>query len=79
VGSNPFGAMCIFLILARCRLYGGMRMGMSFARRGNENDRYRMVAEHGNDYARGGENRKGRTCNGQNAEWLGSRDIRHVA
>jgi hypothetical protein len=54
-------------------------MGMSFARRGNENDRYRMVAEHGNDYARGGENRKGRTCNGQNAEWLGSRDIRHVA
>jgi hypothetical protein len=42
----PLGAMCIFLILARRRLYGGMRMG--FAGRGNENDRYRMVAEHGN-------------------------------
>jgi hypothetical protein len=47
VGSNPFGAMCIFfLILARRRLYGGM--GMGFAERGNENDRYRMMAEHGN-------------------------------
>jgi hypothetical protein len=47
-GSNPFGAMCIFLILARRRLYGGMRMRMRFAGRGNENDRYRMVAEHRN-------------------------------
>jgi hypothetical protein len=55
VSSNPFGAMCIFLILARRRLYGGM--GMGFAGRGNENDRYRMVAEHG------GGNRKGRTGN----------------
>jgi hypothetical protein len=46
VGSNLLGVMCIFLILARRRLYGGM--GMSFAGRGNENDKYRMVAEHGN-------------------------------
>jgi hypothetical protein len=36
VGSNPLGAMCIFLFLARRRLYGRMRMGMSFAGRGNE-------------------------------------------
>jgi hypothetical protein len=28
VGSNPLEAMCIFLILARRRLYGGMVMGM---------------------------------------------------
>jgi hypothetical protein len=49
VGLNPFGAMCIFLILARRRLYGGIGMGMGFAGRGNENDRYRMVAEHGNE------------------------------
>jgi hypothetical protein len=48
--------MCIFLILARRRLYG--RMGMGFTRRGNENDRYRMVAEHGN-----GESKR------QNTEW----------
>ena len=61
--------MCIFLILARRRLYGGMRMEMGFAGRGNENDRYRMVAEHGNGCARGGGNRKGRTRNEQNAEW----------
>jgi hypothetical protein len=25
VGSNPLGTMCIFLILARRRLYGGNR------------------------------------------------------
>jgi hypothetical protein len=32
--------MCIFLILARRRLYGGMRMGMGCARGGgNRNDR----------------------------------------
>jgi hypothetical protein len=39
-----------FLILARRRLYGGMGigMGMRFAGRGNENERYRIVAEHGN-------------------------------
>jgi hypothetical protein len=51
---------------------------MSFAGRRNENDRYRMVAEHGNglcagrmgmDYARGGGNQKGRTQNEQNREW----------
>jgi hypothetical protein len=46
MGSNLLGAMCIFKILARRRLYGGMRIG--FAVRENENDRYRMVAEHGN-------------------------------
>jgi hypothetical protein len=27
MGLNPFEAMCIFLILARRRLYGGMGMG----------------------------------------------------
>jgi hypothetical protein len=54
--SNLLGVMCIFLILARRRLYGGM--GMGFAGRGNENDRYRMVAEHGN-----GESER------QNTEW----------
>jgi hypothetical protein len=46
MGSNPLGAMCIFLILARRRLYVGMRM--SFAGSANENDGYRMVAEHVN-------------------------------
>jgi hypothetical protein len=40
MGSNLLGAMCIFLILARRRLYGGMRMGMGCARGGgNRNDR----------------------------------------
>ena len=48
MGSNPLGAMYIFFILVRRRLYGGMRMEMSFAGRENENDRYRMVAEHEN-------------------------------
>jgi hypothetical protein len=43
--------MCIFLILARRQLYGGMRMG--FAGRENENDRYIMVAEHGNGLCAG--------------------------
>jgi hypothetical protein len=56
VGSNLLGVMCIFLILARHRLYWGM--GMGFAGRGNENDRYRMVLEHGN-----GESER------QNTEW----------
>jgi hypothetical protein len=42
---NPLGAMYIFLILVRRRLYEGMEMG--FAGRGNENDRYRMVAVRG--------------------------------
>jgi hypothetical protein len=52
-----------FLILARCGLYGGMRIRMSFAGGGNEKDRIKngndrhgngnggrtgMVAEHGN-------------------------------
>jgi hypothetical protein len=47
VGSNPLGTICIFLKnLARRRLHGGMRIG--FAGRENENDIYRMVAEHGN-------------------------------
>ena len=46
MGSNLLGTMCIFLILARRRLYEGMRM--VFVGRGNENDRYRIVAEHGN-------------------------------
>jgi dihydroxyacetone kinase len=30
--------MCVFLILAICGLYGGMRMEMGFAGRGNEKD-----------------------------------------
>jgi hypothetical protein len=34
---------------------------MSFARRRNENDRYRMVTEHVNGLCAGGENRKDRT------------------
>jgi hypothetical protein len=29
VGSNPLRAMCIFLILARRQLYGGMGMGFT--------------------------------------------------
>jgi hypothetical protein len=64
VGSNPLGAMCIFLILARRRLYGGMRMRMRFAGRENENDRYRMVAEHGNGLCAGR-----RESERQNREW----------
>jgi hypothetical protein len=40
-------------------------MGMGFARRGNENDRYRMVAEH----ARRGGNRKGGMTNWRESEW----------
>jgi hypothetical protein len=64
VGSNPLGAMCIFLILTRCRLYGGMGMGMGFAGRGNENDRYKMAIEHGNGlYAGRIESKR------QNTEW----------
>jgi hypothetical protein len=50
MGSNPLGAMCIFLILARRRLYGGM--GIGCARGGGG---MRMGC------ARGGENRNGRT------------------
>jgi hypothetical protein len=49
---------------------GGIRMRMSFAGRGDENDRYREWWQNmGMDCARGGENRKGRTRNGQNMEW----------
>jgi hypothetical protein len=51
MGSNPLGAMCIFLILARCRLYGGM--GMGFTGRGMR------MHNIGMDCARAGENRKG--------------------
>jgi hypothetical protein len=76
MSSNPLGAMCIFfLILVRRQLYGGMTMGMRFVGRGNENDRYRMVAEHGNGLCAGRreserQNRNGgRTRNGQNREW----------
>jgi hypothetical protein len=39
-------------------------MGMSFAGRGNENDRYRMVAEHGNGLCAGR-----RESERQNREW----------
>jgi hypothetical protein len=31
--------MCVFLILARRGMYGGIGMGMGFAGRGNEKDR----------------------------------------
>jgi hypothetical protein len=42
MGSNPLGAMCIFLILARRWLYEGMGMGMGCARGGgNRNGRTR--------------------------------------
>jgi hypothetical protein len=68
VSLKPLEAMCIFLILARCRLYGGMRMRMgmvmSFVGRGNENDRYRMVAEHRNGLCAGR-----RESERQNKEW----------
>jgi hypothetical protein len=39
MGSNPLGDMCFFLILATRGLYGGMRMRMSFAGKGNEKGR----------------------------------------
>jgi hypothetical protein len=58
VGSNPFGDMCIFLILARRRLYWG---------KGNENGLCgdgECWQNMGMDCARGG-NRKGRTRNGR--------------
>jgi hypothetical protein len=55
MGSNPLGVMCIFLILARRRLYGGMGMGMSFAGRGRGNQKGRT-------------RNAGRTRNGQNRE-----------
>jgi hypothetical protein len=52
------------------RLYGGM--GMSFAGRRNENDRYRIVTEHGNELC-AGQNREWQNgnelCAGQNREW----------
>jgi hypothetical protein len=55
MGSNPLENMCVFLILARRGLYGGMGMGMSFAGGGNGNDRHGNgndvrtgMAEHGN-------------------------------
>jgi hypothetical protein len=40
---------CVLLILARRGLYGGMRMGMSFAGGGNEKDRIKNGNDrHGN-------------------------------
>jgi hypothetical protein len=54
-GSNPLEDMCFFLILVTRGLYGGMRMGMSFARGGNEKDRIK----NGND--RHGNGNGGRT------------------
>jgi hypothetical protein len=41
-----------------------MRIGMNFAGRGNDNDRYRMVAEHGNELCTGR-----RESERQNTEW----------
>jgi hypothetical protein len=40
-----WGHMYFFLILARHRLYGGNGNGNVLCREGNENDRYRMVAD----------------------------------
>jgi hypothetical protein len=33
MGSNPLKNICVFLILARHGLYGGLRIGMGFAGR----------------------------------------------
>jgi hypothetical protein len=46
-----------------------MGMGMGFARRGNENDRYRMMAEHGNGLCAGRRESERQNTNGQNREW----------
>jgi hypothetical protein len=46
-----------------------MRMGISFAGRGNENDRYRMVLEHGNELCAGR-----RESERQNREWWQNRE-----
>jgi hypothetical protein len=59
--------MCIFLILARRRLYG--RMGMGFAGREMRMIDIEWWHNIGMDCAWGGGNRKGRTRNGQNREW----------
>jgi hypothetical protein len=53
-----------FKILARRRLYGGMGMGMSFAGKGNENDRYRMMAQYVNGLCV-----RRRESERQNREW----------
>jgi hypothetical protein len=45
-------------------VYRGMGMRMGFAGRRNENDRYRMVAEHGNGLCAGR-----RESKRQNTEW----------
>jgi hypothetical protein len=47
----------------------GMGMGMGFTGRGNENDRYRMVAEHGNGLCAGRRESERQNREWQNAEW----------
>jgi hypothetical protein len=55
VGLNPLRAMCVFLILARCGLYGGIRMsfagsrGMRKAKQEMRMTEYKMVTEHENE------------------------------
>jgi hypothetical protein len=61
MGLNPLGAMCVFLILARRRLYGGM--GMGFAGGGMRMIDIEWWQNMEIDYARGGGNQKGRTGN----------------
>jgi hypothetical protein len=52
MGSNLLEDMCVFLIFARCGLYGGM--GMGFAGRAMRKTEqmgmreHRMMTEHGN-------------------------------
>jgi hypothetical protein len=61
--ESPWGHVYFFnLILARRQLYGGM--GMCFAGRRNENDRYRMVEEHRNRLCA-----RRRELKRQNKEW----------
>jgi hypothetical protein len=52
MSSNPLGAMCIFLILARRRLYGGIGMGMGCARgEGNRNGQNREWGRRESEWA----------------------------
>jgi hypothetical protein len=46
-----------------------MGMGLGFAGRGNKNDRYRIVAEHGNRLCAGRRGAERRESERQNMEW----------
>jgi hypothetical protein len=58
-------------------VYGGMGMRMRFAGRGNGNDRYRMVTEHGNGLCAGRREseRQNRECQTTIVTLISSRDI----